>query len=254
MTDLELDQRILEILPSNDDIVSQEEHLDLDSFLRKSREVAPDYRQVMNAGQGIEVRLQAAFLDFSTSGGNHRELLSARILESESLVIIGPFKHRSRAIEKLISDYRGEHNAHMMLDYLRGTVVVPGRQNILEAVEIQKEEFLSRGFTHVHTKSTFGLPPRSGYRDAKVYFRSKFNPLIVETITLTKPMLEAKELRGGHDNYVRARSLSKSIGLLLAESPPNQDEAARLKSEYDSLISSMSELYSSAWRASGGQR
>jgi hypothetical protein len=112
---------------------------------------------------------------------------------------MGDPKDGVRILEKALHDYDGQSSK--VKDAVRATIAVDSLKDIKTVVDTIKKHY-----TVVRESDRFSKPVLGGYRDYLINVKLP-NGLIGEIQLHGKPMLEAKEKRGGHKIYEQIRTL-----------------------------------------------
>jgi hypothetical protein len=143
--------------------------------------------------------------------------------------VVGGVKGITRIATKAVTDYDGDLG--QVKDIVRGSIVV---NTVEEATESIRRLGTMEGVEVVtdSLKDKMNDPLKTGYADASLLIRLPKTGMLAEIQIITKPMLEAKQVKGGHKLYEAWRL-----------QPKGSPRARQLEAQ-------MLELYSEAWRQS----
>jgi hypothetical protein len=162
-------------------------------------------------------------------GGPTMDRPQAMLGNDAIYAVVGGVKGITRVAVKATTDYDGDLG--QVKDIVRGSIVV---NTVEEATEAIRRLGTMEGVQVVtdSLKDKMNNPLESGYADASLLIRLPKSGMLAEIQIITKPMLEAKQVKGGHKLYEAWRL-----------QPKDSPRAKQLEAQ-------MRELYGEAWRQS----
>lgn len=212
-----------------------------DAALDMAAEAAPQYREILNEGQGLDAAMGAEVYD----GANDPEAFGRAIKDAVAgadhpMVILAPLKGSKRSHEKVANKYGGDWG--QLNDVVRGSVVVPQAGQLDETLNALREQASEIGWELTEAEDKISNPTPAGYRDFSVLLRSP-EGFLCELQVMPTTMFAAK-MTTGHKLYEQSR--------FIAEQASTRELTKEEESTVQGLRAKMRELYAGAWSSALG--
>lgn len=180
-------------------------HKNLESAYAAARKAEEPYRQMMDAGAGVNKRLGGQALHIGDSKEEwQRAINTVRNNPGKVYTILPPLKGKKRAKEKVETEYEGDTTR--LADLNRSSVVVPTLDGVPAAIQAVHEEAKARGWKIIKVKHRIDNPGPDGYRDVQLRVQTD-SGLPTEVQIHLREIWLAKEAGQGHVLYERVRAI-----------------------------------------------